>query len=202
MSESLNDRKKYLRKEKRESRKNLKKSEQAFAAKNLLFRIQKLPEFYQAKKIAFYFASDGEISPHLIVQQLFRLNKESYFPVIQKNGSLVFRKYTTKNTLKNNRFHIPEPLPKNPSCSLNELDIIFLPLVAFDKKGNRLGMGGGFYDRTLESRSIKNALERPLLIGLAHQIQEVESLLTNTWDIPLDGIVTDKKYIRLKRGRK
>ncbi len=76
------------------------------------------------------------------------------------------------------------------------LDIILLPLVGFDRYGNRLGMGGGFYDRTL-ARLNHCDMKRPLLIGLAHHCQEVEQLQTQSWDIPLDIIATDKELIRI-----
>ena len=68
---------------------------------------------------------------------------------------------------------------------LNELDIIFTPLVAFDRQGNRLGMGGGFYDRTLQQWQQKSFIP----VGLAHQCQQVEKLPVETWDIPLERIL-------------
>ena len=99
--------------------------------------------------------------------------------------------------MRPNRFGIAEPeLGKNPTAPVWTLDIILLPLVAFDRAGNRMGMGGGFYDRTL-ARLNNSAMERPLLIGLAHHCQEVEHLQAQSWDIPLDIIATDKELIHV-----
>jgi 5-formyltetrahydrofolate cyclo-ligase len=68
-----------------------------------------------------------------------------------------------------------------------------LPLVGFDASGNRMGMGGGYYDRTFSFKSLKKGLRGPTLIGLAHEIQRVEELPVESWDIPLTAIVTDQK---------
>ena len=97
-----------------------------------------------------------------------------------------------------NRFGIQEP-----ACSPRhwvrawQLDLILLPLVAFDESGNRLGMGGGFYDRSLAYRQSRTHSRRPRLIGLAHELQRVEQLATNSWDIPLDMIATEKRVFRI-----
>ena len=76
------------------------------------------------------------------------------------------------------------------------MDLLFLPLVAFDTHGNRMGMGGGFYDRSLAFLQQKNGLKKPVLAGLAHEIQKVEQLLTQNWDIPLDFVITEKQLYR------
>ena len=80
---------------------------------------------------------------------------------------------------------------------LKYMDIIFVPLVAFDRNGNRLGMGGGFYDRALAFTQNSTNLSRPLLLGLAHHFQEVERLTSKKWDIPLNGILTDQEFIKI-----
>lgn len=88
-------------------------------------------------------------------------------------------------------------MPTQPRFVGNKARCGFLPLVAFDAKGRRLGMGGGFYDRAF---AFKNKYKRlgPMLIGLAHSIQEVESLDVEHWDIPLDAIVTEKKVFTIR----
>ena len=70
------------------------------------------------------------------------------------------------------------------------LGLVFLPLVAFDTQGNRMGMGGGYYDRTFSFKKQNKSLRGPDLIGLAHEIQKVESLPVENWDIPLSTIIT------------
>ena len=75
-----------------------------------------------------------------------------------------------------------------------------MPLVAFDEGGNRLGMGGGFYDASLASRSHRAQWGRPVLIGLAHEFQKVDALNVDSWDVPLDGILTDKTFRPINRA--
>lgn len=77
------------------------------------------------------------------------------------------------------------------------MDIILLPLTGFDARGNRLGMGGGFYDRTLAFRQ-RAGQRRPLLVGIAHACQEVPLIPSASWDIPLDRIVTDRQASRIR----
>jgi 5-formyltetrahydrofolate cyclo-ligase len=76
---------------------------------------------------------------------------------------------------------------------------MLLPLVAFDKNGNRIGMGGGFYDHTLAYLNIRKVWRKPKLIGLAHELQKVKQLQSNPWDIPLDGVVTEKEFRYYKK---
>ena len=93
-------------------------------------------------------------------------------------------------SLLNNRYNIPEPPASAPRCAVAELHIIFLPLVGWDLHGGRLGMGGGFYDRTL------SGISGPLLVGLAHDSQRVEEVPQESWDIRLDYIATDAALYR------
>ncbi len=166
-------------------------------ASHLLFkRLQKLPLFTQAKQIAFYLANDGEISPAQALKGALKNRQSVLLPCLTSGKSLEFRQYEGRGRLTKNRFGIPEPRVKCPITPLDAIDVILMPLVAFDRSGNRLGMGGGFYDRTLSARP-RYVNTRPLLIGLAHHCQEVPALTTETWDIPLNYIVTDKQTIKV-----
>ena len=95
--------------------------------------------------------------------------------------------------MTNNRFGIAEVnLPVSQAIAVSKLDVVLLPLVAFDLKGNRLGMGGGFYDATFSHlRANKN---RPTFIGLAYELQKLESLPSDSWDLPLDGVCTESNF--------
>ncbi len=86
----------------------------------------------------------------------------------------------------------PKLIPANRRAAW-ALDLVLLPLVAFDALGNRMGMGGGYYDRTFSFKSLRKGMTGPNLIGLAHEIQRVEKLPIESWDIPLTSIVTDSK---------
>lgn len=95
--------------------------------------------------------------------------------------------------MRPNRFGIEEvdALP-NYAIKVSEIDLVLLPLVAFDQSGNRLGMGGGFYDATFTH--LKSKKTKPLFIGLAYQSQLVENLPSDPWDLPLDGVCTEESF--------
>ncbi len=92
-------------------------------------------------------------------------------------------------------FGIPEPADGHPRPLISH-DVVLTPLVAFDKKGHRLGQGGGFYDRALSAR-VGN---KPVAIGIAHSFQEVESVPVESWDVPLDAVVTEEAVTEFRPG--
>jgi 5-formyltetrahydrofolate cyclo-ligase len=99
--------------------------------------------------------------------------------------------------MRANRFNIPEPTLRNRRLRLAwTLDLLLVPLVGFDAGGNRLGMGGGFYDRTLSYLSHRTYWRRPRLIGIAHECQRVAELRLRPWDVPLDMVVTERQVYR------
>lgn len=107
------------------------------------------------------------------------------------SGTLVFHQLPQTawfQRLKKGAFGIIEPGLSCPEIDLRRLDLIFMPLVGVDKNMRRLGMGGGFYDRTLAFKQGRPGL-KPTLIGVAHQCQKVDTLPTNEWDIPLDDLI-------------
>jgi len=109
---------------------------------------------------------------------------------ILDDKSLKFAKIG-KNFRKN-RFGIKEPISTD-IISAEQLDIIFMPLVGFDSNKNRIGMGSGFYDRTLSFKKQQQNFKNPKLIGLAFDCQQVEQLEVQEWDVPLDVIITPSK---------
>lgn len=186
-----------LRKHLRDARRVLTPKQQQEAAVNLLKQIAKLPEFLKAKRIAVYLASDGEIDLQPLIHQCWRMHKEVYLPVVKpgKSSALCFVQYTQETELTINRFRIPEPDPnKNHKLPTHLLDIVFMPLVGFDEQGNRLGMGGGFYDRTFAFKK-ENSKSKPLLIGVAHECQRVEKIDVEEWDVGLDEVITDQERL-------
>ena len=139
--------------------------------------------------MAGYLANDGEPSIDPIIQKQHKANRPVYLPSLRKQ-QLVFKPYFNNGTLANNKFNIPEPVGHqyfNPKY----LNIILMPLVGFDEQGNRLGMGGGYYDRTLNFALRSSCKKRPLLIGIAYSQQRVAKLQKQRWDIPLDAVVTE-----------
>ena len=183
----------------RQRRRALTSQQQHSAATAIKHHLGQIPELLRAHRIASYLANDGEISPHVIIDELAKRGKQTYLPVLHplKYNRLYFVRHHPPQTLRKNRFGISEPLLlTNSVAAISTLDIILLPLVGFDRQGNRLGMGGGYYDRTL-ARFHHKAGKRPVLIGLAHHCQEVMQLQAQNWDIPLDIIATDRELIRI-----
>jgi len=189
--------KQQLRSELRARRKALNPTQQTQASLFLLRQLMQVPQFMRARNVALYMANDGEIDPEPIIRQLWKMDKHSYLPVLRpgKSREMWFVEYTPGALLTKNRFGIPEPdFRQHHKLPAQLLDVVLMPLVGFDRTGARLGMGGGFYDATFAFKQKKNA-GKPALIGLAHACQEVESLTTASWDIPLFAIATDRELI-------
>lgn len=175
-----------LRRAMRQKRLALTPPQQQQAATALIAPAMALIQHYQAQRIACYLPFNGEISPLPLMETLHQQGKSLYLPRLHPfaDGQLLFLAYTPHQPLSFNRFGIAEPrLDVRNVLPLAELDLIFVPLVACDKQGNRLGMGGGFYDRTLA--------QAPQLVsvGLAHCCQQVEALPLESWDQPLKHLI-------------
>ncbi|WP_219702311.1 5-formyltetrahydrofolate cyclo-ligase [Marinomonas lutimaris] len=184
-----------LRRQLRQTRRSLSEDEQLSASTSLLSNFKEQLSYLNidnTQRIALYLTNDGEISPHLLCDYFWQQNIQTYLPVVQ-DKQLSFARYTAETIWQENIFGIKEPVTTE-YLSGNELDIVLLPLVGFDSKGGRLGMGGGFYDRTFAN---KRADEKPLLIGLAHDCQEVKSLPIEGWDVPLQAIITPRQTIKV-----
>ncbi len=185
-----------LRKQMRHQRRALSTQQQRQAAQRMAQQLFRQPRFRQAQQIACYLANDGEINLNPLIQRLWRQHKQLYLPVLHpRKRSLWFLPYTATSRLHNNRFGIPEPAQRHQARPVWALDLVLLPLIAFDNAGNRLGMGGGFYDATLAC--LRRRQRRPQLVGVAFEFQHLAQLpVVNAWDIPLQGAVTDRAYYR------
>lgn len=191
LSQNKLSQKTLLRKNLRELRKSFAPTKQLLAAKRLGLKLADCGFFTKRAKLAFYLASDGEINTFPAIKKALRETCKIFIPAVEENNGLIFRRFNLFSPLIKNQFGIGEP--RTESIPAIELDIIFLPLVGFDKRGNRLGMGGGYYDRALEA--LEGNKRRPLFIGLAYDEQEVNSIERDTWDIRLDCIVTERGAI-------
>ena len=143
-----------------------------------------------------YLANDGEIDLSPLIHKAWKLGKNVYLPALHKPGleRMTFLKYDLRTRLVNNRFGISEPpYSRRNTIRHKALDLVLMPLVAFDNKGNRLGMGGGYYDRTFAYLHTRTRWNKPKLIGTAYDFQQVDSLPSDPWDVPLDGIATPSK---------
>lgn len=192
-----------LRRALRAKRRALSITQQRQASERLLRQLVHHPLFRRSRHIAFYLANDGEIDPHALLRKAQQLGKHCYLPVVAgwPRLRMRFQRLVPDQRWTTNRFGIREPL-SNHRLQVEpwRLDLVLMPLVGFDQTGNRLGMGGGFYDRAFAYRRRRQQWARPTLFGLAHACQEVSLLPTAAWDIPLDGIVTDQQIILLQKS--
>jgi 5-formyltetrahydrofolate cyclo-ligase len=158
--------------------------------------------FRHSRRIAFYLASRGEIDPQQLMMLALKAGKQVYLPVLRNrpSNSLWFSAYRPGERLVNNCYGIPEPVMNSRRVVMPwSLDVVFVPLVAFDISGNRMGMGGGYYDRTFAFKRMRSHWHGPKLIGLAHEFQRVEQLQTQPWDIPLNGVITEQCIYSFQR---
>ena len=144
------------------------------------------------RHIGFYFANDGELNPAPLIDAALQYHKQCYLPSIGANGILEFRLLPNQGNwreqLVRGRYGIYTAKPKQPKKRASELDLVFVPLVGFDSKKRRLGMGGGYYDRSFAYRN-NRSWTHTKLIGLAHRCQQVDELPKDDWDIKLDKIL-------------
>nr|VFK20302.1 MAG: 5,10-methenyltetrahydrofolate synthetase [Candidatus Kentron sp. LPFa] len=124
------------------------------------------------------------------------MGKKAYLPVLHGKG-LWFLPFDANTPLVCNKYGIPEPaLSSDSRCIPQALDLVLTPLVAFDGMGRRLGMGGGYYDRTFAYLLRRRVFVKPMLVGVAYAFQQVATPLPkNPWDVPLDGVVTDNGWL-------
>lgn len=149
--------------------------------------IRQLDHYRYAKRIALYHAIQGEIDLSALWRTAPGQGKFCYFPVINPDKTLSFLPATPATAFRNNAYGIPEPdVEASSAISIGDLDLIFMPLVAFDRHCNRIGMGGGYYDRTLAGH------QHPLLVGVAYEFQRQTRLVPDEWDIALTAIVTQQ----------
>ena len=170
---------------------------QTTAGKALVAQLRGILGLVGGQRFAAYLTNDGEIDPLPMMRVLIQRKRRCFLPIIVplRRPLLRFGELKLNGRLKSNRFGILEPqVPPQTAFKIGQLDWIFVPLVAFDPTGNRLGMGGGFYDATLDVLRHRRHGQRPRLIGLAHEFQCVNRLDVDSWDVPLHGIVTDCGY--------
>ena len=185
-----------LRQHLRHRRLHLPVAEQQAAALAVAPRLVQTVQFTQASTIAGYWACRGELDPAPLLQCAYAAGKAVYLPIVT-GDALHFAPYPPGTPLRHNRFRIPEP-DVSPAEWLppSALDLVLVPLVAFDLKGTRLGMGGGFYDRSFAFlRETVEPDRRPRLIGLAYDFQRIDQpIRREAWDVPLHAVATEKAW--------
>lgn len=184
-----------IRKSLRQQRRLLSPQQRRNAATRLCRQALRWRRFLNSQRIAFYLPNDGEMDLRPLMALARKMGKECYLPVISNttHNRLWFAPYKAGQALRPNCFGIPEPASgKFEGLAARHMDLVMMPLVAFDPAGNRLGMGGGFYDRTLAYLGINKHWRRPYLAGVAYEFQRLDELPAQSWDIPLNAVITEQ----------
>jgi len=182
-----------LRRKLRNARRRIPAPELHYASNLVCERIIDMPEFRKASRIAAYVGSQGEIDPMPLLRLAHELGKLCYLPVLHPfmRGRLWFAPWSPHSRMFLNPFGIPEPLFQPAQiCKPQFFDVVLTPLLGFDRHCHRLGMGGGYYDRTFAFRNTRQQWKGPSLIGLAHAFQLTDRISTQPWDVQLDSVVT------------
>ncbi len=182
------------RRELRRLRRALGDEQRAAAERAICRRIQNLGAFKQARTIAAFLAFDGEPSLARLVEAAARQGKTVYVPVLLRSG-MRFAPLAGERRLSPNFFGIDEP-SKERLLDARSLDLVLTPLVAFDRRGVRLGVGRGYYDRAFRFLRHRRHWSRPKLLGVAYSFQLVDDIEKQPWDIPLWGAVTETATYR------
>ena len=193
--------KSILRREMRAQRRALSQHEARAAALRLL-RLAQRHRLLRCHRIGFYLPMGEEIDLMPLLNAALWLKRACYLPVIPQRGArrLWFSRIGARDAWYQNRFGIFEHAARERRRA-RQLDVLFMPLVAFDVHGNRLGMGGGYYDTSLAYLRTCRLFRKPKLIGVAYDFQRVAALPSEPWDVPLDAVLTDRDLYRFRKKR-
>jgi len=183
-----------LRRELRAKRRAMPAALRAQADRAILAHLRHLPEYRRARRVALFLAFDGEPSLARLVEIARRQRKRLYVPVL-RGLTMRFAELEPGATLAANFFGIMEP-KLGARIDPRELDLVLTPLVAFDDRGVRLGVGRGYYDRTFKFLRHRLHWRRPKLLGVAYELQRIAALTPSSWDVPLWGAVTEAQVRR------
>jgi 5-formyltetrahydrofolate cyclo-ligase len=170
--------------------------ERAVASRHITDRLFRAHEFTSAASIACFLPMEDEVDTYPVFARAWRAKKRIFAPVIDRRGKMAFRRLDPETRLYRNSFGLWEPASQE-TIDPRQLDLVLTPLVAFDKNNNRIGMGGGYFDRCFAFLKPRRHWLRPKLFGLAFAVQEVEKIVPNPWDIRLYGIATQTTISRL-----
>lgn len=188
-----------LRRRLRDQRRRLDLDTQRRRADAVAARCLEVLEVASAGTVGTYLPDDGELDPTPLTETLDRRGATVHLPVVGEDDVLRFRSWDLRSALVEGRWGIAVPDEPSETRSTDELDVVIVPLVAADPRGTRIGRGVGYYDRALAHRLEQDG--RPLIIGCAHHFQLVDvTLPRQSWDVPLDVLVTEQEIVRWTEG--
>jgi 5-formyltetrahydrofolate cyclo-ligase len=184
--QSMTTPKQHLRLNALQARQSLSKEDQEKASQRICQRLSSLPCYTEAQNLALYYAIHHEVNLNRLWHTALSQGKTCYFPALHANTSLDFLPALPETPYTHNRYGIREPcVPREATLKAEQLDVILLPVVAFDPHGTRIGMGAGYYDRTLAGCT------HPILLGVAYECQRQNYIEPQSWDVALHGIITE-----------
>jgi 5-formyltetrahydrofolate cyclo-ligase len=189
------------RRELRARRRALSERERLQRSDALCRQLARQTLFHNASGIAAYLPQDGEVETQTLIELCWSMGKQVYLPVLVPflDNRLWFARYRPDTRLVSNRFGIAEPeTVHRQRIAPHALDLVLAPLVGFDRHGNRLGMGGGFYDRSFAFLLGRKHWRKPQLVGLAYAFQQLPSLPPQPWDVPLTAVATEAGWHRFE----
>lgn len=190
-----------LRADLRARRAALSATDRIGAAAGLVDSLEQVPRFLTDQRIGGYWAIDGELPLAALAQGLRAREQVYHLPMLGAGKQVIFAPWQPGMPLATNRYGIPEPV-----CALSKrvapdhLDVVLLPLLGFDRAGQRLGFGGGWYDRSFAFLRERASVARPVLIGIGYALQEVASIKAMAWDVRLDYVATERELIDCMAG--
>jgi 5-formyltetrahydrofolate cyclo-ligase len=185
-----------LRTRLRAARAQLGAAERIAAASALVSTLELLPEFLIDTRVAGYWAVGGELPLNIALGRLRARAQNYYLPVLAIGNMLNFAAWDPDVAVRANRFGIPEPeCAAAELVSPQDIDLVLVPLLGFDRHGNRLGAGAGYYDRSFAFLKEKTRPAQPLLVGIGYHFQELPELPPQPWDVALDFVATDRELI-------
>ena len=180
----------------RATRAQLGAAERIAAANALISTLEQLPEFLVDAHVAGYWAVGGELPLNIALGRLRARAQSYYLPVLTAGNMLKFAAWEPGVAVRANRYGIPEPeCDPAEMLSAQDIDLVLVPLLGFDRSGNRLGAGAGYYDRSFAFLREKNRPAQLLLVGIGYHFQELSELAPQPWDVPLDFVATDRELI-------
>jgi 5-formyltetrahydrofolate cyclo-ligase len=184
-----------LRRRMADQRRTLDPPARMSAAQGLRRNLEALPAFLEAPRVAGYWACDGELPLNLALAAVALRKQRIYLPQVAGPRHLRFAPWSLGDEVQPNRYGIPEPATDQGLLEPDALDLVLVPLLAFDRSGNRIGYGGGFYDASFAFLREAARPAKPLLVGIGYAFQECEAIEPAGWDIPLDYVATDRMLI-------
>lgn len=172
------------------ARRSIRDDVRTAASAEIASHIMNSREFLASRTLACYLHDWDEVDTRAIIERAWCAKKRVFAPVIDRHGGMRFHSLYPETRLEQNQFGLWEPIATS-AISPRELDVVITPVVAFDDDLNRIGMGGGHFDRCFAFLRNRKRWLRPKLIGVAFDCQRVEKITPNPWDVRLYRIISE-----------